>query len=138
MYTGTAKQKLQSIFWIIVGVATAGSTFILSVMRTEVGFYFVVAEIFQALCALGLARRWFHTWTMRPGRVIHLVQWVAGITAGIAIFDVARRLIGKIPAINNELFFTADGIAILLFILWLVVSYFIQKDVKERKVCEFC
>lgn len=147
MKTKITRQKIKSVFWIIAGVAIAGvsySTIFLRLLFPDIKQMLMISGfvIFPLLIegtgAVGLARNWFNSPIIRPGRVVNILQWVAGILGAVAIFDSVIRLLRRSPWMRSTATLTLDGILILLFVLWMVASYLINKDAKERKICEFC
>lgn len=143
------RQKINYLFATIAGVATAATLFSIALSLRflypdfeKLGLAFLVVTaplILEAIGAAGLIFHWFDTWVFRPGRVINILQWIAGLLGIAAIFDGVMRLTRRATwMLSGPLPLTVDAILILLFILWMVVSYYINKDAKERKVCQFC
>ncbi|MBI2638587.1 hypothetical protein HYW83_03285 [Candidatus Peregrinibacteria bacterium] len=135
----SAKQKLIFLLLLISGIAFASAVFLfyLTVYKAP-GFAAPSRFIFSILAilllvesfgAVGIARHWFDHFFLRTGKIIKIFQWLAGFLAAAGVFDFIAEWHRQ---------WWLDGILIAVFLLWMIVSYFIQKDVKERKVCEFC
>lgn len=142
-------KKINRLFATIAGVATTATLFAIAGSfkflypdwaKLSLAFLIVVAPLaLEALGAFGLIVHWFDMRALRPGRVIGILQWIAGFLGIAAIFDGVMRLTRRAAwMVSGPIPLSIDVILILLFVLWMVVSYYINKDVKERKVCQFC
>lgn len=142
-------KKINRLFATIAGVATAAILFTIAgslkllypdFSRLSLAFVIIIAPlIIEALGAAGLIAHWFDRWILRPGKVINILQWIAGFLGVAGIFDIVMRMTRRAEwMVSGPLPFAVDTILILLFVLWLMVSYYINKDAKERKVCQFC
>lgn len=145
----TSQQKINYLFAAIAGVATAATLFGIAgsfkflypdFSRIGLAFLVVIGPLaLEAVGAAGLIFHWFDTWVFRPGKVINILQWIAGLLGIAAIFDGVMRLTRRAAwMISGPIPLAVDAILVLLFVLWMVVSYYINKDAKERKVCQFC
>lgn len=144
----TTKQKLNRLFYVIAGFAFAAATAVfwmtLSFFSThrQIPFLFQLLTIVlfaQSFSSIGLARHWFDHFFIRAGKIINILQWIAGFLAAASIFDLFMKFIhDRAQFFDASFAFVIDIILILLFVFWMAVSYYINKDVKERKVCEFC
>lgn len=143
------KQKINHLFAAIAGIATAATLFGIvgsikflypDFARIGLAFLIVIMPLtFEAIGAIGLTFHWFDTWVLRPGRVINILQWIAGFLGIAAIFDGVMRLTRRAAwMVSGPIPLAVDAILVLLFVLWMVVSYYINKDTKERKICQFC
>lgn len=95
---------------------------------------FVIAPLLiQSLGAVGLARSWFGHWKLQPGKIVNILQWVAGIFGVFGIFDFAMRFIRKSPwMFDSPGTIVADGILVAIFILWLMVSCSIEEHTNSH------
>lgn len=144
----TAKQKLKGLFCIIAGFAFAAAMVVFWMALHFFSEYRRVPFIFQLLTlallaqafgSIGFVRHWFDHFFLRAGKMIDIFQWIAGFLAVAGIFDLFMRFFAGQPWIfDTPLAFVLDIMLITLFIFWMAVAHFINKDVKERKVCEFC
>lgn len=137
------------LFSLIGGISFAAALVILAgAIRVyvpdwqKIGWAAVVVVfplLVESFGAIGLVGNWFFRHRMRPGKVVNFLQWIAGIFGIAAIFDLVMRITRKSAwMVSGTEAFAVDAIFIVLFALWLVVSHYINKDVKERKVCQFC
>jgi uncharacterized membrane protein len=144
----TAKQKLNRLFYFIAGFAfTAAMVAFWMALRFSSGhqripFFLQILTLVllaQGFGSFGLVRHWFDHFFVRAGKVIDILQWISGFLSVVSIFDLFMKFTSGQPLIfDAPLIFVLDVLFIILFIFWMAVSYFINKDVKERKVCEFC
>lgn len=145
----TAKQKIQMLFWIIAFLSIIGTSLILGFavefLKNDIKQFilvsiFVIAPLFiQSLGAAGLARSWFDHRKLRSGKIINILQWVAGIFGVLGIFDFTMRFMRKSSwMFDSPVTLVVDGILVATFILWLTISYFIEESAEKNKTCEFC
>lgn len=134
-----SRKILIALFFVIAVLSLFGAVF--SAITTtvfEVRIATAIIFLIQGVGAWGLAKGVFSFTKLRPGIIIHSLQWLSGVNAIFSILDFIMHFTkgkGFIPNISP---FWFDGFSVLFFIMWLFVGHFIAHDAKERKVCEFC
>lgn len=147
----TVKQKLKPMFWLVIWVAVLGISFTaataIKINGSGAGTRklfavfaaVIIVMLLDAAVAFGLLFDWFKIGGLRPGKVINILQWLAGFFGAAAIFDIALRLMERATwMVFGAAPFILDGILIALFMLWMQISHIINKDMEKNKVCEFC
>lgn len=143
------KQKLHTLFSIIAAASTMSGLYALSVSigafryessRLILAMVFLVVPLMvEAIGTIGLMMHWWDNSRIRPGRMLDMLQWVAGVFGIAAIFDFVMRFTRKSTwMFSDPTAVTMDVMLILTFCLWLLVSHYIHQDSKQRKFCDFC
>lgn len=102
-------------------------------------FIAVIPLIIEAFGSFSLIFNRFVQWDFPADKVISVLQWIAGIFGLIAIFDLSMRLGHRSGwMMQQALPFTIDVLLILIFVLWLIVSYFVKETAHERGKCGLC
>lgn len=140
----SARKRLRSTLAIITGVAFAGGI-VIAVWSLKLPFpywqslFVSIPLLAEAFGSFGALFHWFDSWIIRSGRIIGMLQWIAGILGVMAIFDFVMRV--RIPGgwiADGAAPIIFDSILILLFVLWMVASHFINETAREQNACEFC
>ncbi|MEK7524085.1 MAG: hypothetical protein AAB588_03560 [Patescibacteria group bacterium] len=145
----TLSLELCSIFSMITGVATAATLFVASNViklfssnpgQLTLAFLMVVLPlILQAVGSAGLLFHWYRAWRIHPGTVVDVLQWFAGFLGAAGIFDGMMRFFrhgawmaqGPGPL-------AVDLILVLLFALWIIASYQMNRQMERTGKCDYC
>ncbi|MBI5413223.1 hypothetical protein HZA42_02625 [Candidatus Peregrinibacteria bacterium] len=142
-------QILNHIFFTIVVIAVPTIVFIvinqivlmhLDWSRTGLAILLVLIPLaLQAFIAAGLLYHWFYRWDWHTGTIVDTVQWIAGIQGITALFDFIIRLMRRSPwMMSGYAPFAIDAAFVMIFVLWISISYVLNRHVNSGNECEFC
>lgn len=143
------KQKLHPLFSLIGAASTMSALYAFGVSlgafrhesdRLGLAILFLILPLLvEAIGAVGLMMHWWNNSVIRPGRMINILQWIAGVFGIAAIFDVVMRFSRKSSwMFSDPTAVTLDVMLIMTFCLWMAVSHYIHEDSKQRKSCDYC
>ena len=124
---------------IICVVALVGAVFVGSALfkdfQTKNSFHVLLVTGFvimpflvEAAGSFGLTQGWFNHWIIGKGKVMEILQWIAGVFGAAAIFDGVMRLFKKVNMPDNAYWFALDLIFLAVFFAWMAVSYSLNEN----------